>query len=133
MNFLTGDDEVTCDKDFKHAIKCLHGLTMRDSGIEILGFLITVPIFRQHLPANGLTTKQINSYLNPNDKQDVPPLLFVAPSHLIPSPCSQHGLPFARNTPASPLQRFPSDGAVSASAGIADTWRSGKGSSARIS
>ncbi|KAJ7873428.1 hypothetical protein B0H13DRAFT_1533428, partial [Mycena leptocephala] len=71
MNFLTGDDEVTCDKDFKHAIKCLRGLTMRDSGIEILGFLITVPIFRQHLLANGLTTKQINSYLNPNDKQDV--------------------------------------------------------------
>lgn len=44
---------------------------MRDAGIQILGFLITVPILREHLAANGLSDKTINSYLNPNDRQDV--------------------------------------------------------------
>jgi hypothetical protein len=88
MNFLTGEDEITCDKDFKHAIKCLRGLTMRDSGIQILGFLITVPILRQHLLANGLTTRQINAYLDPNDRQDVPlsSLLLRAIWSLSPAP-----------------------------------------------
>ncbi|KAF8192313.1 hypothetical protein K438DRAFT_1906886 [Mycena galopus ATCC 62051] len=75
MNLLVGDDDVTYDKDFKHVIKCLRGLTMHDAGIEVLGFLITVSILRQHLLANGLTAKKNNSYLNPNNTQDVP-LLF---------------------------------------------------------
>ncbi|KAF8177491.1 hypothetical protein K438DRAFT_1606151, partial [Mycena galopus ATCC 62051] len=72
MNLLVGDDDVTPDKDFKHAFKCLHSLTMRDTGIEILGVHISVATLRQHLLASGLTLKQVNSFLNPNDKQDVP-------------------------------------------------------------
>ncbi|KAJ7717383.1 hypothetical protein B0H16DRAFT_1338120, partial [Mycena metata] len=71
MNYLVGDDDVTCDKDFKHAIKCLRSLTMRDAGFEVLGFLITVPILREHLLADGISSSKINAYLNPNDKQDV--------------------------------------------------------------
>jgi hypothetical protein len=41
MNFLVGGDDITADKDAKHAFKCLRNLTMRDSGIKIRGFRIT--------------------------------------------------------------------------------------------
>ncbi|KAJ7891827.1 hypothetical protein B0H14DRAFT_3428255 [Mycena olivaceomarginata] len=72
MNLLVGDDDITPDTDFKHAFKCLRSLAMRDAGIDILGVHISVATLRQHLLANGLTPKQVNAYLNPNDKQDVP-------------------------------------------------------------
>jgi hypothetical protein len=71
-NMLVGDDDVTPDTDFKHAFKCLRSLAMRDAGIDILGVHISVATLREHLLANGLTPKQVNAYLNPNDKQDVP-------------------------------------------------------------
>lgn len=57
MNLLVGDDDVTPDKDFKHAFKFLRSLAMRDAGIEILGVHLSVATLRQHLLANGLTPK----------------------------------------------------------------------------
>jgi hypothetical protein len=71
MDFLVGDDNMTADKDAKHALKCLRNLAMRDAGIEIRGFLVTVPIIREHLRHDGLSDRKINALLNPNDKQDV--------------------------------------------------------------
>ncbi|KAJ7673392.1 hypothetical protein B0H17DRAFT_1161859 [Mycena rosella] len=61
MNFLVGEDDMTADKDTKHALKCLRSLAMRDAGIEVRGFCIT----------NGVASRTIKSLLNPNDKQDV--------------------------------------------------------------
>ncbi|KAF7369372.1 hypothetical protein MVEN_00265800 [Mycena venus] len=71
MNFLVGDDDMTADKDAKHALKCLRNLTMRDAGIKIRGFRITPAIIKEHLRANGLIERSINALQNPNDKQDV--------------------------------------------------------------
>ncbi|KAJ7485960.1 hypothetical protein FB451DRAFT_1433109 [Mycena latifolia] len=72
MNLLVGPDDVTPDKDFRHVVKNERGLLMRKAGINVLGFLITPPIVKQHLLATGNTTERVNSLLNPNDKQDVP-------------------------------------------------------------
>ncbi|KAJ7177628.1 hypothetical protein C8R46DRAFT_1029251 [Mycena filopes] len=71
MDLLVGDDDITADKDPKHGFKCLRNLLMRDAGVEVHGFLITVPILRAHLLANGISSRTVNAYLNPNDKQDV--------------------------------------------------------------
>ncbi|KAJ7460136.1 hypothetical protein FB451DRAFT_1045409, partial [Mycena latifolia] len=71
MNFLVGEDDVTPDKDGKHGFKCIRNLAMRDAGVDVRGFLITVPIIKEHLRANGVPDRTLNSLLNPNDKQDV--------------------------------------------------------------
>jgi hypothetical protein len=52
MNFLVGDDDITTDKDVKHALKCLRNLTMCDAGIKIRGFRITAAITKEHLGRN---------------------------------------------------------------------------------
>ncbi|KAF7326445.1 hypothetical protein MVEN_02615000 [Mycena venus] len=71
MNFLVGDDDMTADKDAKHALKCLRNLTMRDAGMKIRGFRITPAIIMEHLRQDDLLDRTIRSFLNPNDKQDV--------------------------------------------------------------
>ncbi|KAF7358468.1 hypothetical protein MVEN_00897300 [Mycena venus] len=71
MNFLVGDDDMTADKDAKHALKCLRNLTMRDAGIKIRGFRITPAVIKEHLQQDDLLYRTIRSFLNPNDKQDV--------------------------------------------------------------
>ncbi|KAJ7486985.1 hypothetical protein FB451DRAFT_1026796 [Mycena latifolia] len=71
MNFLVGQDDMTGDKDAKHGLKCSRNLLMRDAGVEVRDFRITVPIIKEHLRDNGVSPRTINSLLNPNDKQDV--------------------------------------------------------------
>ncbi|KAJ6603900.1 hypothetical protein B0H10DRAFT_1922985 [Mycena sp. CBHHK59/15] len=71
MNFLVGEDDLTCDKDYRHVVKTLRNLLMRLKGIRILGCVITPAILKQHLRANGHSEQQVHSYLNPNDRQDV--------------------------------------------------------------
>ncbi|KAJ7906546.1 hypothetical protein B0H13DRAFT_1619317, partial [Mycena leptocephala] len=71
MNLLVGDDDITADKDAKHALKCLRNLTMRDAGIKIRGFRITAAIIKEHLGRNEFFERTIRSLLNPNDRQDV--------------------------------------------------------------
>ncbi|KAJ7921863.1 hypothetical protein B0H13DRAFT_1604186 [Mycena leptocephala] len=71
MDFMVGDRDMTADKDAKHALKSLRRLMMRDAGIEVRGFRIKVAIVKEHLRQNGLTPRTINSWLNPNDTQDV--------------------------------------------------------------
>ncbi|KAJ7743230.1 hypothetical protein DFH07DRAFT_869911 [Mycena maculata] len=51
---LSGLERMTADKDAKHALKCLRNLLMHDSGVEVRGFCITVPIIKEHLLDNGV-------------------------------------------------------------------------------
>ncbi|KAH9010205.1 hypothetical protein EDB83DRAFT_2234413, partial [Lactarius deliciosus] len=71
LNLLVGPDDITVDKDFKHIIKCQWNVFMHNKGVEILGFCITPSILRSQLEYNGVSSHQLRSLLNPNDKQDV--------------------------------------------------------------
>ncbi|KAH9004151.1 hypothetical protein EDB86DRAFT_3208354 [Lactarius hatsudake] len=71
LNLLVGPDDITADKDFKHIIKRQRNVFMRNKGVEILGFCITPSILRSQLEYNGVSSHQLRSLLNPNDKQDV--------------------------------------------------------------
>ncbi|KAJ7737509.1 hypothetical protein B0H16DRAFT_1762357 [Mycena metata] len=71
MNFRVGEDDITCDKDYRHVVKTLRNLLMRLRGVKVAGCVITPAIIKQHLRANGHSQEQVNSFLNPNDKQDV--------------------------------------------------------------
>jgi hypothetical protein len=44
---------------------------MRNKGIEIQGYCITPAILHAQLQSNGVSSDQLRSFLNPNDKQDV--------------------------------------------------------------
>ncbi|KAJ6476636.1 hypothetical protein DFH09DRAFT_1253487 [Mycena vulgaris] len=59
MNLRVGEDDITCDKDYRHV------------GVKVLGFVITPAIIKEHLRSNGHSREQVNPFLNPNDKQDV--------------------------------------------------------------
>ncbi|KAJ7793159.1 hypothetical protein B0H14DRAFT_3115044 [Mycena olivaceomarginata] len=71
MNFHVGDNDITPDKDTKHALKCLRNLTMRDAGIKVCGFRLTAAIIKVHLRQNNITDRAIHSLLNPRDRQHV--------------------------------------------------------------
>jgi hypothetical protein len=72
MDLHVGDDEMTCDKDWKHVgAKCLHNALLCEKGILVYGTWITPTILRSHLLEAGHKSDHIRAVLNPNDKQDV--------------------------------------------------------------
>ncbi|KAH6869091.1 hypothetical protein BKA70DRAFT_1414167 [Coprinopsis sp. MPI-PUGE-AT-0042] len=66
-----GNDDLTCDKDWKHVIKRLRNLFLRRKGFVVHGVRITPSIIKAHLSTEGVSAQHIWSILNPNDKQDV--------------------------------------------------------------
>ena len=71
LNLLVREDDITADKNFKHIFKQQRNLMLRNKGFIIEGFCITPSILRGQLQANGVPLHQIQSLLNPNDKQDI--------------------------------------------------------------
>ncbi|KAF9515336.1 hypothetical protein BS47DRAFT_1293938, partial [Hydnum rufescens UP504] len=71
MNLLVGDDDITCDKDYKHVLKRLRMLLIREAGTFIGDIHITPAVTRAHLVSNGMPGYQASYLLNPHDKQDV--------------------------------------------------------------
>ena len=71
MDFHIGDDDLTCDKDWKHIFKRFRNLLVRPRGVVVNGFRITPDIIRTHFKSNGLSSDHIRSLFNPEDKQDV--------------------------------------------------------------
>jgi hypothetical protein len=71
LNLHVGDDDLTCDKDWKHVFKRFRNLLLRQRGLVIIGFRITPDIIRDHLKSNGLSADHIRALFNPEDKQDV--------------------------------------------------------------
>ncbi|EJD47513.1 hypothetical protein AURDEDRAFT_62190, partial [Auricularia subglabra TFB-10046 SS5] len=72
LNLLVGDGDVTLDKDYKHVMKRLRNLLLRNEGLVIDGVKITSDLIRFHLISSGVSSHSVDSWLNPNDKQDVP-------------------------------------------------------------
>jgi hypothetical protein len=71
FNLHVGEDDLTCDKDWKHVFKRLRNLLLRDRGILIDDFRITPAVTKAHMGASGQSSVHINSVFNPNDLQDV--------------------------------------------------------------
>lgn len=71
MNDLVGNDDIMADKDFEHVFKHQCNLMMRNKGVEVQGYCITPAILHSQLQSNGVSSDQLRSLLNPNDKQDV--------------------------------------------------------------
>ncbi|KAJ7930728.1 hypothetical protein B0H13DRAFT_1858536 [Mycena leptocephala] len=71
MNLRVGEDEVTANKDYRHVLKTLRNLLMRLKGVKVLGCIITPALIKEHLRSAEHSQAQVNSFLNPNDKQDV--------------------------------------------------------------
>ncbi|KAF9006383.1 hypothetical protein BDZ89DRAFT_1233208 [Hymenopellis radicata] len=71
MNLEVGDDDVTCDKDYKHVIKRFRNLLLRESGTVVHGVHITLSVIRSHLAHNNISMNRINDLLKPDDRQDV--------------------------------------------------------------
>lgn len=97
LNLLVGDDDLTMDKDYKHVFKRLRALCLRKSGMNIDGTIITPDLLAQHLRESGVFASSIDSYLNPEDAQDVTLMLnlFKAMWSLKP-PAPGHSPAFAQ-------------------------------------
>lgn len=71
LNLHVGDDDLTCDKDWKHVIKRLRNLLLRDRGVLVDGFRVTPAIIQAHLRSGNSSAEHINAIFNPEDLQDV--------------------------------------------------------------
>jgi len=71
MDFHVGDDDITCDKDWKHIFKRFRNLLLRPRGVVVIGFRIKPHIIRDHLRSAEVSAEHINSLMNPKDQQDV--------------------------------------------------------------
>ena len=71
MDLHIGDDDLMCDKDWKHVFKRWRNLLLRQWGVVVNGFRITPDIIRDHFRSAGLSVDHIRSLFNPEDQQDV--------------------------------------------------------------
>lgn len=71
MDLHVGEDDITCDKDWKHIFKRFRNLLLRPRGVVVIGFRIKPDIIRDHFRSEKLTADHINSLMNPKDQQDV--------------------------------------------------------------
>jgi hypothetical protein len=72
LDLHVGDDEMTCDKDWKHVgAKRPRNALLREKGVLVYGTWITPTVLRSHLLEAGHKSDHIRAVLNPNDKQDV--------------------------------------------------------------
>jgi hypothetical protein len=72
LNLYVGDDDLTCDKDWKHVFKRWRNLIIRPArGIVINGHRITADISKDQFRSEGFTADHIRSLFNPEDQQDV--------------------------------------------------------------
>ena len=71
LNLYVGDDDLTCDKDWKHVFKRWRNLLLRQRGVVVNGLRITPDIIRDQFKSAGLSADHIRSLFNPEDQQDV--------------------------------------------------------------
>lgn len=71
LDMHVGDDDLTCDKDWKHVFKRFRNLLLRQKGIVVNGVRITPDITKDHLRQAGVSADHIRAIFNPNNKQDV--------------------------------------------------------------
>lgn len=71
MNLLVGDDDITCDKDYKHLFKRLRNLLLRQRGVTVFNTHLTPATIRAHLREAGHSVLHVNALFKPEDKQDV--------------------------------------------------------------
>jgi len=71
LDLHVGDDDLTCDKDYKHIFKWFRNLFVRERGVVIMGRRITPNIMMTHFKSEGLSADHIWSLFNPDDAQDV--------------------------------------------------------------
>ncbi|KDR67270.1 hypothetical protein GALMADRAFT_47197, partial [Galerina marginata CBS 339.88] len=71
LDLHVGDDDLTCDKDYKHVFKRFRNLFVRERGVVVVGRRITPNIMMTHFKSEGLTAEHIRSLFNPEDAQDV--------------------------------------------------------------
>ena len=72
LNLMVGDDDLTCDKDWKHVFKRWRNLLIRlNRDIVINGHRITTDIIMDQFRSEGLSSDHIRALFNPDDLQDV--------------------------------------------------------------
>jgi hypothetical protein len=71
LNLHVGDDNLTCDKDWKHVFKRWRNLLLRQRGVVVNGVRITPDIIKDQFRSAGLSAEHIRSLFNPDDQQDV--------------------------------------------------------------
>jgi len=71
LDLHVGDDDLTCDKDYKHIFKRFRNLFVRERSVVIMGRRITPNIMMTHFKSEGLSADHIRSLFNPDDAQDV--------------------------------------------------------------
>jgi hypothetical protein len=71
LNLHVGDDDLTCDKDWKHVFKRWRNLLLRQRGVVVNGVQITPDIIKDQFRSAGLSIEHIRSLFNPDDQQDV--------------------------------------------------------------
>lgn len=71
LDLHVGDDDLTCDKDWKHVFKRFRNLLLRQKGIVVNRVRITPDITKDHLRQASVSADHIRAIFNPNDKQDV--------------------------------------------------------------
>ncbi len=71
FNLKCGNDDLTCDFDWKHVLKRFRNTLLRQMGITINETHISASILKKHLISHGLPPTTADILLAPNDRQDV--------------------------------------------------------------
>ncbi|KDR81053.1 hypothetical protein GALMADRAFT_91766 [Galerina marginata CBS 339.88] len=81
LNLSVGDDDITCDFDWKHVFKRFRNTDLRIKGFSVDGVAITTSVIKSHLVEEGMSPSAADVLLAPNDRQDV--ILMIKLLHAI--------------------------------------------------
>ena len=70
-NLFVGDDDLTCDKDYKHVFKRFRNLFVWPRGVTLNQRRIMPDTMTNQFKSEGLSADHIRSQFNPDDKQDM--------------------------------------------------------------
>ena len=71
LNLQVGDDDLTCNKDWKHIFKRWCNLLLRQHRVVVNSVWITPDIIQDQFKLAGLSVEHIRSLFNPDDQQDI--------------------------------------------------------------
>ena len=71
LNLHVGDDDLTCDKDWKHVFKQWWNHLLWQHGVVVNGVQIIPDIIKDQFRSAGLSNEHIWSLFNPDNQQDV--------------------------------------------------------------
>ena len=98
FNVSVGDDDITCNFDWKHVFKRFRNTDLWIKGFSVDGVAITTSVIKAHLVKEGMSPSAADVLLAPNNQQDVILMVKLLHAIVLLSPSEYSGCPLHQSS-----------------------------------